>query len=79
MIFTSVWTLLVVAYLIVVPITFASTYANHKFAILGVEAVTMIFWFAGFIAWAAWLDDRYATGRVGGSAKAAAVFAAFEW
>ncbi|KAJ9666104.1 hypothetical protein H2201_003782 [Coniosporium apollinis] len=48
LLFTSIWTLLALIYLIVAPARFPQ-YA-HKFGILGVEAVTMLFWFAGFIA-----------------------------
>jgi len=51
----------------------------HRFAILAVEALTMLFWFAGFIALAVFLAGRVCYGSVCGSAKAATVFAAFEW
>lgn len=79
LIFDSVWTFLALAYLIVVPWRFSDTVAHHKFAILAVETLTMIFWFAGFIALAVFLDDRVCFGHVCSAAKAAAVFAAFEW
>lgn len=79
LIFCSVWTILALGYLIVVPWRFSETVAHQKFAILGVEAVTMIFWFAGFIALAVFLADRVCFGHVCSAAKAAAVFAAFEW
>lgn len=49
------------------------------YAILAVDAVTMIFWFAGFIALAVFLGDRVCYGNVCNCAKTAAVFAAFEW
>lgn len=39
----------------------------------------MIFWFAGFIALAVFLGDRLCYGDVCSAAKAADVFAAFEW
>jgi len=80
LIFTSVWTLLAVAYLIVAPLRF--TVAAHKFGILAAEAVTMLFWFAGFIALAVLLTDIGCTGRHGGvcgASIAGDVFAAFEW
>ncbi|KAK3202583.1 hypothetical protein GRF29_154g86649 [Pseudopithomyces chartarum] len=44
MLFTSIWTLLAVAYLVLAPSRFPA--AAHKYAIIGVEAVTMIFWLA---------------------------------
>ncbi|KAF9633928.1 hypothetical protein BFW01_g4823 [Lasiodiplodia theobromae] len=77
LIFVSVWTILALAYLIVAPARFPA--AAHKFAILGVEALTMLFWFAGFIALAVWLTDRWCFGNVCASARAATVIGAFEW
>jgi hypothetical protein len=79
LIFASVWSILSLIYLIIVPWRFSDTPAHHKFAILAVEAVTMIFWFAGFIALAVFLSDRVCFGHVCSAAKAACVFAAFEW
>jgi hypothetical protein len=79
MVFNSIWTILALMYLIVVPWRFSETIAHHKFAILGVEAVTMIFWFAGFIALAVFLTGRTCYGQVCNSARATAVFGAFEW
>ncbi|KAF2085823.1 hypothetical protein K490DRAFT_45903 [Saccharata proteae CBS 121410] len=76
-VFCAAWTLLVLVYLIVAPWRFP-TFA-HKFGILAAEVVTMIFWFAGFIALAVWLNDRICFGSVCASAKAATVFAAFSW
>ncbi len=78
LIFCSVWTLLVLVYLILAPAKFPQF--AHKYAILGVEAVTMIFWFAGFIALAA----KLGTGSCFGygpcrASKAGIVFGAFEW
>ena len=78
-IFSSVWTILALIYLIVVPWRFSETKASHKYAILSVEAVTMIFWFAAFLALAVFLGDRICFGSVCSAAKAATVFSAFEW
>jgi len=54
--------------------------AAHKFAILGVEALTAIFWFAGWVAFATLLGSiggrRWTVKQVG---DAADVFAAIEW
>lgn len=79
LIFDSVWTFLALCYLIIVPWRFSETKLHHKFAILAVEGVTTIFWFAGFIALAIFLSDRMCYGNVCSAAKAATVFAAFEW
>ncbi|KAI9689384.1 MAG: hypothetical protein M1822_010035 [Bathelium mastoideum] len=77
LIFASVWSILALIYLVVAPWKFPV--AAHKFGILAAEAVTMIFWFAGFIALAVFLSDRVCFGHVCSAAKAAAAFAAFEW
>ncbi|KFY52847.1 hypothetical protein V496_08133 [Pseudogymnoascus sp. VKM F-4515 (FW-2607)] len=80
LIFASVWTLLAVAYLVIAPLTFAT--AAHKYGILVAEALTMLFWFAGFIALADLLGAVGCTSRRGkacGESIAATVFGAFEW
>ena len=48
MIFVAVWTIIVVLYLALTP-KFMPSLA-HVFAILALNALTMLFWFAGFIA-----------------------------
>ncbi|KAF2228861.1 hypothetical protein EV356DRAFT_456887 [Viridothelium virens] len=77
LIFSSVWSLLALVYLVLAPWRFPD--AAHKFGILAAEAVTMIFWFAGFIALAVFLSNRECWGHVCSAAKAAAAFSAFEW
>lgn len=64
-------------YLVLAPWLFPQ--AAHKFGVLAAEILTMIFWFAGFIAVAVWLSVRVCYGSVCSAAKAATVFAAFEW
>jgi hypothetical protein len=78
LLFVSVWSLLAVAYLIIAPARFPT--AAHKFGILAAEAITMIFWFAGFIAFAVLLTDwGCRRGSPCRTSQAAVVFAAFEW
>ncbi|MCJ1366858.1 hypothetical protein MMC16_005988 [Acarospora aff. strigata] len=78
LIFTSLWTLLALLYLTLAP--WLMPKAAHKYAILAVEALTMIFWFAGFIALAVWLGRLIiCSGNACRSSRAACVFAAFEW
>ncbi|KAM3423020.1 hypothetical protein BST61_g493 [Cercospora zeina] len=79
LIFCAVWTFLALIYLILVPWRFANSVLHHKFAILGVEALTMIFWFAGFIALSVFMTGRNCRGTVCGSARAACAFGAFSW
>ena len=93
MIFVSVWTLLILIYLALAP-RFFSAFA-HPMAMLGLDALTMLFWFAGFIALAVlhhqledvYLDDGLGDAYKGcalaggfcGDIEAAAVFGALEW
>ncbi|KAF2129242.1 hypothetical protein P153DRAFT_315992 [Dothidotthia symphoricarpi CBS 119687] len=80
MLFTSIWTLLAAAYLLLAPTRFPK--AAHAYAIAGVEFLTMIFWFAAFVAVAALWGDVVWYGRKGtfyGCGVAAIVFAAFTW
>ncbi len=83
MLFTSVWTILAVAYLALSPSRFPR--AAHKFAIGAVEFLTMIFWFAAFIAVAVlWGDswphgNRYHHNTFYNCGVVAIIFSAFLW
>ncbi|KAJ4318404.1 hypothetical protein N0V94_004450 [Neodidymelliopsis sp. IMI 364377] len=80
MLFTSVWTLLAVAYLTVAPTRFPR--AAHKFAIAAVEFLTMLFNFAAFVAVAVLWRDIYwghGHGTFHNCGVAAIVFSAFLW
>ncbi|KAI9886063.1 MAG: hypothetical protein M1823_002136 [Watsoniomyces obsoletus] len=78
LIFLSIWTVIAVAVLIALPRFMPR--AAHPFALLAIEAVTMIFWFAGFIAVAVFVSDIiFCLRNVCGCLKAAAAFGAFEW
>ncbi|MCJ1330797.1 hypothetical protein MMC10_007484 [Thelotrema lepadinum] len=78
MIFVSLWSILVVLWQVLTP-RFAQGLA-HRFVILGLDALTMLFWFAGFIALAV------ATGAFIGvtlswyqTQQACVAFGAFSW
>jgi hypothetical protein len=77
LLFDSVWTLVAVPFLIIAPML---SFAGHVYAVLVVDAVTMIFWFAGFIAVAAWISpsDNCRSTHCR-SLTAATVFGAFTW
>jgi len=79
MLFCSIWTLLVVAYLVITPSRFP--HLAHKYAVAAVEAVTMIFWFAAWVAVATLWGDWHCGSRGGvcGAGTAAIVFSAFIW
>eukprot|EP00914_Ancora_sagittata_P030889 GHVO01062332.1.p1 GENE.GHVO01062332.1~~GHVO01062332.1.p1 ORF type:complete len:177 (+),score=6.21 GHVO01062332.1:54-533(+) len=82
MLFTSIWTLLAVAYLVLSPTRFPR--AAHKYAIGAVEFLTMLFWFAAFIAVAVrWNNSGWGWGLIDTTfyqaGVAAIVFSAFLW
>lgn len=79
LIFCAIWTLLALVFLIIVPLRFGGRIAYEKYVILGVEALTMLFWFAGFVALAVFLSGRVCYGQVCNCAKAGAAFGAFAW
>jgi hypothetical protein len=53
----------------------------HKYAICGVEAITMIFWFAAWVAVAAYWGDIHCPSGIAvcGAGTAAIVFGAIIW
>ncbi|KAL8963455.1 MAG: hypothetical protein Q9193_000287 [Seirophora villosa] len=80
MLFSSVWTLVpALPYLALGP-RFLPASANNKVIHLAVDALTALFWFAGFIALAAWYGDRDGcTLTLCQVVVATCVFGAFEW
>ena len=83
MIFVSIWSLLVVGYQIAVPRF--SDKLGHKFIVLGLDALTALFWFSGFIALSVVAGVyTYGNGYFSGSnwyhtLQAACAFGAFAW
>ncbi|KAL4927810.1 MARVEL domain-containing protein [Aspergillus undulatus] len=80
MLFNSVWTFfIVVPYFILAPM-FVPALA-HRWALVAVDAVTMIFWFAGFIALAVAVGDVSFCSHfsVCQGLQAATAFGAFDW
>jgi len=78
MIWNFVWTVLALLYLSLAPTYFPN--AHNKWVVTAVEAITMIFWFCGWIALASWVGNlSVCFGTVCGCARGAVVFAVFEW
>lgn len=79
MLFNGVWTAFVATpYLALAPVYFPQL--AHRFVIPAVEIVTMIFWFAGFIALGVLLPSpHYCHWGQCRALQAATVFGAFEW
>jgi len=77
--FSSIWSVLAVVILIVVPWKLPSTGNTLRaFAFAGLECLTALFWFAGFIAAAVFIGDRACFGNVCNAARASIAFGAFE-
>ncbi|KAI0506684.1 membrane-associating domain-containing protein [Xylaria bambusicola] len=79
MVFNSVWSLLVLAYIGLVPLYMTSVF--HRLAALALNVITAIFWFAGAIAVAVGFGGPYdCRGNTGCQvAEAAIAFGFFLW
>ncbi|KAL2263819.1 hypothetical protein VTK26DRAFT_4986 [Humicola hyalothermophila] len=78
MLFNSIWTLLVLAYIGLTPLYYTRMF--HRIASLALVWITMIFWFAGSIALAAyWGSPRCGGDTFCGSVEAAIAFGFFLW
>lgn len=53
--------------------------ASGRAILMAVEALSMLFWFAGFVALAVFLTDRICFGTVCAIARAGAALSAFNW
>ncbi|KAL6707059.1 hypothetical protein ACN47E_004811 [Coniothyrium glycines] len=81
LVFAPAWSLLALVPLILVPLKFnhlLSTPAG-RYGMVGLEGLTMLFWFSGFIALAVFLSDRICFGMVCDVARASAGLSALTW
>ncbi|KAI9149119.1 hypothetical protein HJFPF1_11167 [Paramyrothecium foliicola] len=69
MLFNTIWSILVLIYIAVIPLVFARAF--HSLVALVLEGITAIFWFAGSIAMAVTV--------AGGTPAAAVAFGFFIW
>jgi len=80
LLFSAVWTLLSLTYVVVATMPrFQYSRLANSYAILAVDALTMTFWFAGFVALAVFLSAIVCFGNVCNVAKAGVAFAALQW
>ena len=81
LIFCAVWSILAVAFLVLSPrYDSQARHVGHKFAILAVDAVTAIFWFAGFVALAVFIGvPDCGNNHVCGALQASVALGAFLW
>ncbi|KAI5458252.1 membrane-associating domain-containing protein [Mariannaea sp. PMI_226] len=77
MLFNTVWSFLILAYLVVATVFITRIY--HGLVALGLLVVTTIFWFSGSIAMAAWLGAPTCHSTPCSSAQAAIAFGFFIW
>ncbi|KAK3939158.1 marvel domain-containing protein [Diplogelasinospora grovesii] len=78
MLFNAIWSLLVLLYVGLTPLYLVRL--HHRLAALALEWVTMIFWFAGSIALAAyWGSPSCGASTYCGSLEAAVAFGFFLW
>ncbi|QDS77002.1 hypothetical protein FKW77_006081 [Venturia effusa] len=79
LLFTSVFSLITTIYLSLAALNKLPAIAHNRYALLAADAMTMTFWFAGFIALAVFLSSRVCFGNVCNIAKASVAFGAFNW
>ena len=81
LVFTPVWSLLALVALLVVQLKFAylTASAAARYGLLALEGVTMLYWFAGFVALAVFLADRICFGQVCDVARAGTVIGGLSW
>lgn len=81
LIFTPVWSLATLVPIILIPLKFSHllSSAGFRWGLIALDALTMLFWFAGFIALAVFLNGRICFGQVCDVARAGAVFGGLSW
>jgi hypothetical protein len=81
LIFAPSWTVLALGALIVVPLKFSHMLSSKgaRIGLLAVEGLTMLYWFAGFVALAVFLSDRICFGTVCDVARASTAISAVNW
>lgn len=76
---SSVFSLLTTIYLTLAALNKLPAIASNRFALLAADAVTMMFWFGGFVALAVFLSSRVCFSNVCNVAKASVAFGALNW
>jgi hypothetical protein len=81
LIFAPSWTVLALGALIAVPLKFSHLLASKgaRMGLLALEGLTMMYWFAGFVALAVFLSDRICFGTVCDVARASTAISAVNW
>ncbi|KAF1835264.1 hypothetical protein BDW02DRAFT_597520 [Decorospora gaudefroyi] len=81
LIFAPAWTILALAPLLLIPLKYSHLQDRGlvKWALLGLEGMTMLFWFSGFVALGVFLSGRICFGMVCDVARASTAISAVSW
>ncbi|KAF2826462.1 hypothetical protein CC86DRAFT_455943 [Ophiobolus disseminans] len=81
LIFAPSWTILTLVLLVALPLKFSHLLSSKaaQWGLLGLELLTMLYWFGGFVALAVFLSDRICFGTVCDVARASTVISALSW
>jgi hypothetical protein len=81
LIFVPVFSLLTLVPIFLIPLKFSSllSSAGIRWGLVALDGLTMLFWFAGFVALAVFLNGRICFGQVGAGARAGAVVGGLSW
>ncbi|KAH9883071.1 hypothetical protein J1614_000439 [Plenodomus biglobosus] len=81
LIFAPAWSLAALIPLLLLPLSFSRLVSKPvvRYGLLALEALTMLYWLAGFVALAVFLNDRVCFGMVCDVARASAGVSAVSW
>ena len=81
LIFAPVWSLVTLVPIFLIPLKFGHmmSSAGIRWGLVALDALTMLFWFAGFVALAGFLNGRICFGQVCDVARAGAAFGGLSW
>ncbi|UPX18488.1 uncharacterized protein EKO05_0008787 [Ascochyta rabiei] len=81
LVFVPVWSLLTLIPIFLIPLKFSHllSSAGIRWGLVALDALTMLFWFAGFVALAVFLNGRICFGQVCDVARAGAALGGLSW
>lgn len=81
LIFAPVWSLVTLVPIFLIPLKFGHllSSAGFRWGLVALDALTMLFWFAGFVALAVFLSGRICFGQVCDVARAGVAIGGLSW
>ncbi|KAF1364058.1 hypothetical protein EJ07DRAFT_91658, partial [Lizonia empirigonia] len=81
LIFAPVWSLVTLIPIFLIPLKFSHLLSSAviRWGLVALDALSMLFWFAGFVALAVFLNGRICFGQVCDVARAGAAFGGLSW